>query len=208
MDWYAWHDHYDDPNSGLAQRLRAVQGQVRAALDTAAPGPLRAISVCAGQGRDLIEPLAVHPRRADVSARLVELDERNTAAARRNAEMAGAGQIEVITADAALIDHYADLAPADIVLLCGIFGNITDEDIERTIDVSRSLVRTGGSVIWTRGRGEHDLFPQICQWFEQRTFDRLWISPPTEIWGVGAHRFTGEPQPLHKGAGMFQFIRH
>jgi len=31
MDWYAWHDHYDDPNSGLAQRLRAVQGQVRAA---------------------------------------------------------------------------------------------------------------------------------------------------------------------------------
>ena len=53
-DWYAWHDHYDEP--GLARRLAAVQQRISVALDQARPGPLRAISVCAGQGRDLIGP--------------------------------------------------------------------------------------------------------------------------------------------------------
>ena len=40
---------------------------------------------------------------------------------------------EVVTADAALTDAYAGLVPADIVLACGVFGNITDEDVDRTV---------------------------------------------------------------------------
>src|SRR5208282_3061096 len=70
-DWYAWHHDYDDPDTALAQRLAAVQAQVRTALDAAPPGPLHAVSLCAGQGRDLIGVLADHSRRADVLARLV-----------------------------------------------------------------------------------------------------------------------------------------
>jgi hypothetical protein len=84
-DWYAWHDDYDDPGTALARRLAAVQEQVRAALDEAEPGPLRAISLCAGQGRDLIGALAGHPRQHDVRARLVELDPRNADRARQAA---------------------------------------------------------------------------------------------------------------------------
>jgi hypothetical protein len=61
-DWYTWHHDYDDPGSALARRLAAVQDQIRVALDQAEPGLLRAISVCAGQGRDLIGALAGHPR--------------------------------------------------------------------------------------------------------------------------------------------------
>ena len=34
-----------------------------------------------------------------------------------------------------------------LVLACGIFGNIVDEDIERTIDACTRLCRTGGTVI-------------------------------------------------------------
>jgi hypothetical protein len=60
-DWYAWHADYDVPGAALARRLAAVQEQVRTALDGARPGRLRAISVCAGQGRDLIGALAGHP---------------------------------------------------------------------------------------------------------------------------------------------------
>ena len=75
-DWYTWHHDYDEPGTALAQRLAAVQDQIRAALDAAPPGPLHAISLCAGQGRDLIGALARHPRRDDVSARLVELEAR------------------------------------------------------------------------------------------------------------------------------------
>lgn len=65
------------PGSRLARRLVLVQEQVRAVLDLAPPGPLRAISVCAGQSHDLIGALVGHPRQADVAARLVELDEHN-----------------------------------------------------------------------------------------------------------------------------------
>jgi hypothetical protein len=77
-DWHEWHAAYDNPESGLARRLSWVQDQIRAVLDAAPAGPLRAISLCAGQGRDLIGVLADHPRANDVSARLVELDPRNT----------------------------------------------------------------------------------------------------------------------------------
>ncbi|HEX3812054.1 MAG TPA: class I SAM-dependent methyltransferase [Mycobacteriales bacterium] len=210
MDWQKWHTGYDQPGSGLAERLRAVQAQLRVALDSAGPGPLRAISVCAGQGRDLIGVLAGHPRRNDVTARLVELDPRIADVARESVHGAGLRRVEVVTGDAAALDQYLAIAPADLVLLCGIFGNISEADIERTIDLARGLVRTGGTVVWTRGRGDGDadVVPRICRWFEERPFQRLWLSPPDVTWGVGAHRFTGEPTPLPPGTNMFTFIRH
>ncbi|WP_422734092.1 hypothetical protein ACN26Y_00875 [Micromonospora sp. WMMD558] len=86
-DWHAWHHDYGDPDSPLSRRLAEVRRRVADALDQAPPGPLRAISLCAGQGRDLIPVLAEHPRGSDVTARLVELDARNTEVARS----AGAG---------------------------------------------------------------------------------------------------------------------
>ena len=85
-DWYEWHLQYEDPDSHLAPRLATVQSRIRAALDEAPPGPLRTSSVVAGQGRDLIPVLATHPRGAEVTARLVELDPRNTAVARELAD--------------------------------------------------------------------------------------------------------------------------
>src|SRR3984893_17589034 len=104
-DWYTWHRDYDEPGSALARRLVAVQDQIRTALDAAPPGPLHAISLCAGQGRDLIGVLARHPRRHEVTARLVELDPRNAAVARGAAETAGLPRVEVVTGDAALTDR-------------------------------------------------------------------------------------------------------
>jgi len=88
-DWRAWHDAYDDPGSSLAQRLGVVQTRIAAALDAAPPGPLRAVSMCAGQGRDLIPVLASHPRGRDVTARLVELDPGLAGAARRRPRTPG-----------------------------------------------------------------------------------------------------------------------
>ena len=111
MDWHAWHDGYDEPGTRLARRLAAVQDQIRVALDAAPPGPLHAVSLCAGQGRDLIGVLARHPRGADVTARLVELDPRNAAAARDAAAAAGLPGVEAVTADAALTDQYAGPGP-------------------------------------------------------------------------------------------------
>ena len=207
-DWYSWHADYDRPGSGLARRLAWVQDRIRAALDAAPPGPVRAISMCAGQGRDLIGALAGHPRRADVTARLVELDPRNAEAARGLAAAANLSGVEIVTGDAALTSQYADLAPVGLVLACGLFGNMTDDHIERTIDYCTRLCTTGGTVVWTRARWEPDLVPQICAWFEERDFERVWLSEPGYRQGCGAHRFTGTPAPLEENATMFAFTGH
>ncbi len=165
-DWYDWHAFYDDPDSGLSRRLSWVQDQIRAALDAAPPGPIRAISLCAGQGLDLIGVLADHPRAADVTARLVELDPRNTEVAARLVAEAGLTQVEIVTGDASLTSQYADLGPADLVLACGLFGNMTDAHVEATIGYCAQLCAENGTVIWTRARWAPDLVPQICAWFE------------------------------------------
>jgi hypothetical protein len=210
-DWYAWHDDYDQPGSGLAMRLEWVQERARLFLDTAPPGPLRAISLCAGQGRDLIGALEGHPRRGDVTARLVELDPRNTEVARRLAEEAGLPGVEVVTGDAALTSQYAGLVPADLVLACGLFGNMTNADIEAMTGYCTQLCATGGTVIWTRGRwarGAPDLVPQVCAWFEERGFERAWVSEPGITQCVGVHVFTGTPAPLADDGVMFTFTTH
>jgi Putative methyltransferase len=211
-DWYAWHEQYDKPGTwpGLAWRLGVVRERIRAALDEAPGGQLRAISLCAGQGLDLIGALAGHPRRHDVTARLVELDPRNTGAARRLAAEAGLRRVQVVTGDASLTSQYADMVPACLVLACGLFGNLTDADIEATIGYCTQLCATGGTVIWTRARWDPDLSPRVCEWFEERGFERVWLSDASAPGHqrVGAHRFTGTPAPLEENAVMFTFIGH
>ncbi|HTT53114.1 MAG TPA: class I SAM-dependent methyltransferase family protein [Streptosporangiaceae bacterium] len=205
-DWVTWHGDYDVPGSPLALRLAAVQAEISAALDRAPAGPLRAVSMCAGQGRDLIGVLAGHPRGADVTARLVELDRNNAATARELACAAGLPGVEVVTGDAAEPAAYAGLAPADLVLACGVFGNITDGDVRRTIRACPQLCATGGTVIWTRGRWAPDLVPQICDWFAGLGFQPRWVSGPELPYGAGAHQFTGTPEPLASGPRMFSFL--
>jgi hypothetical protein len=211
-DWYAWHAPYDDPGSGLSMRLSWVQERIRAALDGAPAGPVRLISVCAGQGRDVIGALADHPRRADVTARLVELDPRNTEVATRLAAAAALDNVQIVTGDASLTSQYTDLVPADLVLVCGLFGNMTNAHIERVTGFCGQLCASGGTVIWTRGRwardGEPDLVPQVCAWFEERGFERVWLSDPDYPQCVGAHRRTTPPDPLTPDAVMFEFTDH
>ena len=202
-DWFDWHLEYDEPGSSLSERLATVQARIRAALDEAPPGPLQAISVVAGQGRDLIPVLRTHPRGTDVTARLVELDPRNTAVARELAN--GLSSVDVVTGDASRTDAYAGLVPADLVLLCGLFGNITDEDIRTTISAARGLTRSGGTVIWTRARTDPEAADRIANVFETNGFERVYLSEPGTTKCVGAHRHSGPVQPLPAGS-MFTFV--
>nr|WP_202451629.1 class I SAM-dependent methyltransferase family protein [Streptomyces sp. SID4948] len=206
VDWHTWHRAYDSPDSALVRRLRTVQQRIALDLDERPPGPVRALSLCAGQGRDLLGALAGHPRRHDVTARLVELDPRNVAEAGRRAAALGLTGIEAVTGDAGLTDRYADAAPADLVLVCGLFGNITDADIERVTGYCARLCMSGGTLIWTRNRKRPDRFPWICRLLEERGFARVWLNDPDTPQGVGVHRFTGSPEPLPAGERMFTFV--
>jgi hypothetical protein len=57
-DWLAWHEGYDDPSSSLARRLEVVRRRLGAVLDAAAGERRQLLSLCAGDGRDVIPVLA------------------------------------------------------------------------------------------------------------------------------------------------------
>jgi|HubBroStandDraft_2_1064218.scaffolds.fasta_scaffold02457_7 hypothetical protein len=205
VDWRAWHEGYENPDSELGRRLALVQAQLRAALDQAPPGPIRAVSVCAGQGHDIIGVLADHPRRTDVSARLVELDLQNVQLARAAAQAMGLDAVQVIAGDASMTDAYVDAVPADVILICGVFGNIAAADIANTIAYLGQLCAPEATVIWTRHRRAPDLVPRIRETFERAGFGEIAFAdaPP---FGVGANRLLGAPQQLRRGVKMFDFV--
>jgi hypothetical protein len=207
LDWFDWHSPYDDEGSPLSERLAVVQRLIADALDQAPPGPIRAVSMCAGQGRDLIEVAARHPRGPDVSARLVELDRRNAEVASANAEAADLDRIEVVVGDAGALANYAGAVPADLVLVCGVFGNISDDDIRRTVFVLPQLCAPGASVVWTRHRVDPDLTPTIRRWFAEVGFVEVaFVGPTDRLFGVGAHRYCGDPTTLDTARTVFEFV--
>jgi hypothetical protein len=205
-DWVEWHRDYDDPGSLLSRRGEVVQGHLRAELDHAPAGDIRLISLCAGQGRDVIGALTGHPRRRDVHARLVELDEHNVAVARQAAQTADLPNVEVLEADAGLTDAYAGGVPAQIVLACGVFGNIAADDIQTTVAALPTLCAPGALVLWTRHRLPPDRTPAIRSWFDQAGFDeQAFDISPDGFMAVAAHRLVGAPGPLVPGTRLFTF---
>jgi hypothetical protein len=206
-DWVRWHAAYEDPDSSLSRRLAAVQHQIRRVLGERPPGPIRVVSLCAGQGRDILGVLADHPRRHDVTGRLVELDPHNAATALASVRENKIKGIEVVNGDAADTASYSGAVPADLVLACGIFGNISDEDIRRTVASLPGFCTPGGTVIWTRHRDPPDLVPAICEWFEADGFAPVWVSDPGAGYGAGAHTYTGPPAALPPAERLFTFDR-
>ena len=171
-------------------------------------GPVRMVSLCAGQGRDVTGVLPGHPRRDDVHAVLVESDPRNAEAARRAAAQAGLRQVEVREADAAAVAGFADALPADVLLLCGIFGNVSDEDIKFTVEAASAMCRPGGTVIWTRHRRPPDLTPQIRAWFAASGFDELAfdaLDTEDRLMSVGANRLRRAATAVLPDRALFTF---
>jgi hypothetical protein len=199
-DWVDWHLGYDDPASALSARLDCVRSHLRRALDDAPAGPLRLVSLCAGQGRDVLAVLPGHRRRDDVRALLVELDRRNAGLAGRAAAQAGLDQVQVRAADAGLVANCADYLPTDILLLCGIFGNVSEADIERTVKAAPALCAPGATVLWTRHRRAPDLTPSLRGWFVKAGFDEVaFDSLDTEtLTGVGVNRLTRPAPPIDR----------
>ncbi len=207
-DWAQWHGTYAREGSELRDRLAAVRDQIRRRLDETAPGPVRVVSACAGDGRDLLGVLEERADASRVSALLVESDAGLAAQAEEAARRLDA-RVEVQQGDAARSDTYAEAVPADLVLLCGIFGNISDADVETTIRSAPQLCAPSADVVWTRHRGgDTDLTPAIRAWFADAGFDEIaFVAPETAQWTVGVHRFSGPPVPLQLGQHWFTFFR-
>ena len=202
-----WHRGYDTPSSALSYRLECVKRRLTEAIDRCRPGPVRLLSLCAGQGRDVLSVLPAHRRRDDVQALLVEYDIRNVELARLQAAEAGLRQVLIRQADAGQIASFADALPADVLLLCGIFGNVCDGDIERTVSAASALCAVGATVIWTRHRRPPDLTPTIRQWFAVSGFAEVAFDTPEtdRLVAVGTHCLTREPTAVVPAGPLFTF---
>jgi hypothetical protein len=204
-DYQQWHEQYDDPESGISWRLGVVRRLLAEHLDTH-DGPQRVLSLCAGDGRDVIGVLRSRPDASRVGATLVEVHPDIAAAAR---DSAAGLDVEVRTGDAGEIATFADVLPVDLLLLVGIFGNISAEDIEHTVRTAPSLCRPGATVLWSRSRGRVDLHDTIRGWWreagctelETASFDR-----DTEP-AVGAARVDGAAREVPTSGHLFTFLR-
>jgi hypothetical protein len=205
-DWYAWHSPYADPGSPLARRLRLVRQHIAAWLDERPAEPVSVVSMCAGQGHDVLSVLASRPDAGRVRATLIESDPRNVAAARARA--ASLDTVTVLRADAGELASYRQAAPADLLIMAGVLGNISDADVHATIRALPQLCAAGATVIWTRTREAPDQTPSIRTWLADAGFTELAFTAPGDVlFSVGAHRFTGTPQPLPASGKIFQFVR-
>ncbi|GIE05218.1 hypothetical protein Adu01nite_65680 [Paractinoplanes durhamensis] len=178
-DWLQWHEAYEVSGSSQARRLVVVQRYLTTALD-GRPG--RLVSLCAGDGRDVLPALAAHPGGRDVRAVLVELDPALSGRARLAAEALGLPSVEVRTADAGDPVAYRDVVPVDVLLACGVFGNISPGDMRRTVAAFPSFLAPGGVVIWTRGRGDVAADPsaEVRACFVAEGFEELAFTAPDD----------------------------
>jgi hypothetical protein len=187
-DWLAWHEAYDDPSSSLARRLEVVRRRLGAALDAAAGERLQLLSLCAGDGRDVVPVLAARPASSSVSALLIERDEEVSRRATEAASSSGLETVEVRCADAGDPASFSDVLPVDVLLLCGIFGNIEHGRVKDVIDVVPHLLARGGCVIWTRGASDPDRRPEIRRWFRGAGLAEVSFDGAPEAFGVGVHQ--------------------
>jgi hypothetical protein len=213
-DYLAWHDDYDNPSSGLPWRLSKVRAYLRSEFDER-PGPLRVLSMCAGDGRDVLGVLGETVERAGgsrVDVTLVELHPQLAATARQRGEALGdrIGHFDVRAVDAGNTDAYAGAVPADVFVMVGVFGNITDADIERTVDAIPMLCADGALVLWSRGLVNHPDNDAIRARLAATGCTEIdYAQLPSDDGGatsVGAVRFTGTPQPLPAGQHLFTFV--
>ncbi|HEY6745846.1 MAG TPA: class I SAM-dependent methyltransferase family protein [Mycobacteriales bacterium] len=201
-EWVRWHEAYGDPGSALSRRLRIVQGHLADWLDGRPEAELTVVSACAGQGRDVIEVLGGRDDADRVHATLLETDPANVAAARA----AGLSTVDVRRADAGNLASYRDITPADLVLMAGVFGNIGDDDVRRTVAALPHLCRPGGTVIWTRSRRDPDLTGSIRAWFAEAGFaEQAFDAPEDTLFSVGVHRLTGTPRTPPPTGRLFTF---
>ncbi|MBN3880244.1 MULTISPECIES: class I SAM-dependent methyltransferase family protein [unclassified Nostoc] len=207
-DWFEWHDLYNSEPK-LQQRLQIVREYISHSLDVSLPGIIRVVSVCAGDGRDLLGTLSKHSRTKDVYARLVELDPKLVEPGRLAIESAGlAKQIEFVNGDATNSSNYAGAVPADIVIVCGIFGNLADEaELNRLLRNLSLLSKKGSLIIWTRGETKDIRHSDtVRKLLREADFEEVSFKlTPTGDMAVGLHRYLGEGSALLENQQLFVF---
>jgi Methyltransferase domain len=208
-DYLKWLEAYDDPASDLSWRLRQVQAYIRSALDQI-EGPVVVLSLCAGDGRDVLQVLGERVDSSRVEVTLIELHPVLAQRAREFAAKAGLMNITVRTVDAGNTSAYAGSVPADLVIMIGILGNISDDDARRTIYAAPQLCRPGAFLLWSRATNGADRNGAIRSWLTEAGFFevdyREFDQAEGERAALGSARYVGLSQALIAGRQLFTFL--
>ncbi len=207
--WSGWPEAaYQQP--GYRQRLQAVQEHLAQSLDCAPNGPVRIISICAGDGRDIIGVLSSHRRRTDVQAWLIELNHQSVVAGIRQAKNAGLeDRVTFLNTDATLYATYKDIAPAEIILLSGVWGHVPAQERASLAGGLASFCNPRGTLIWTRGVSQGiGRLREIQAHFSAPAWEeeRLTLTPDNN-WAVASYCHCGPPQELPRSGQVFRFQR-
>lgn len=207
-DYEEWHARYDDPDSDLSWRLQTVRRFIEDAL-VRHQGPMRILSSCAGDGRDVLGVLSDRDDVNRITVTLLEVHPRIANQARAAAAALPVAGVEVRAVDAGGTDAYAGAVPAELILMVGIFGNICDADLRRTIATTPQFCQPGGTLLWSRAREGGDRNAEVRASFGAAGFTELDYET-TDIGSrpaVGAMRYDGPFQPLVAGKHLFTFRR-
>jgi Methyltransferase domain len=209
-DYLKWHEAYDDPSSDLSWRLGQAQAYIEDALDRVAE-PVVVLSLCAGDGRDLLQVLAERDDSSRVRATLIELHPDLAQRARAFAADADLTGVTVLTGDAGNTTAYAGSVPADLVIMMGIFGNISDDDVHRTIQTAPQMCRPGAILLWSRSTNGTDHNRSVRGWLADSGFTELnyqeFDQSEGERAALGSARYDGQLQSLIPGRQLFTFLQ-
>lgn len=202
----AWHEAYEDPTSSLSRRRDVVRSRLREALAAVDADSPRLLSLCSGDGSDLIPVLAT-VRRA-VRATMVEYDTLLAGRARDAAAAAGLSTLEVRQGDAGDPAVFDDVLPVDVLMLCGIFGNVEHATVRNTVAQAPCMLAPGGWVIWTRGGSDPDRRPEVRRWFEEAGLPEATFDGAPEPYGVGVNRLPldAPASPALSTERLFTFV--
>jgi ubiquinone/menaquinone biosynthesis C-methylase UbiE len=208
-DWLSWHKHYDTTESPLNQRLVLVQDAIRECLPDEPTALYTILDICAGDGRDLIEVLDTYEHKEFLRGRLIELDPRLAKEAQERAQVAQLPSgLKIIQGDASQTYAYKADIPADLILICGVFGNISDDDVARTIQSLPKFCKHGTRVIWTRNRRAPDRTAATRSLLQENGFDEIkFASTDDDSYGVGMSTFTSSPPNIGDNVTMFRFVK-
>ncbi|MFJ2280896.1 class I SAM-dependent methyltransferase [Pseudomonas sp. NPDC087803] len=210
MDWQSWHENYRS-FSPLQLRLEEVCQQVTEAINAVAPSRVQVLSLCAGDGRDLLKALQSGHTSKEVDATLIELDPGLVEQGRKAfAEHGLSDSVQFRCADATSFATYQGLPKADIVMVCGVFGNVRGPHVQQLIFSLKAFCRQGARVIWTRSLNEFDdgetAAQEIRGWFAQAGFqETVFTRTPEGTFAVSSVAYGAEQTPLPSTGRMFEF---
>lgn len=166
------------------------------------------LSLCAGEARDVISVLAARAAKP-VTAILIESDVTLTRRARAAATDARLSSVQVRCGDAGALASFSDVVPVDVLMLCGVFGNIEHSQVKTVVDAIGRLISPGGFVIWTRGASEPDRRAEIRRWFISAGLEEVFFDGAPEPYGVGMNRqlHATAPCAIHQNSDrLFTFL--